>query len=51
VTSTEVSALVVVDPEGRGTRPLCAASLEADAPIIELLPLNPRLAAQAQPEP
>jgi ABC-type multidrug transport system ATPase subunit len=51
VTSTEVSALVVVDPKGRGTRPLCAACLQADAPIVELLPLNPRVAEQAQPEP
>jgi ABC-type multidrug transport system ATPase subunit len=51
VTSTEVSALVVGDPEGLGTRPLCAASLLADAPIVELLPLNPGVARQAQPEP
>jgi ABC-type multidrug transport system ATPase subunit len=42
VTSTEVSALIVVDIAGRGTLPLSRASLDADAPIIELVPLSRR---------
>lgn len=31
--------LVVADPDTRGTRPLIAASLSADAPVVELYPL------------
>jgi hypothetical protein len=47
----EVTALVVVDASSRGTVPLFKAALEADAPIIELVPLDLRRPERAVPEP
>jgi ABC-type multidrug transport system ATPase subunit len=42
VMAAEVTALVVVDRRGQGTGPLLRSALEANAPIIELVPLNLR---------
>jgi hypothetical protein len=41
----------VVDASSRGTVPLFKAALEADAPIIELVPLDLRRPERAVPEP
>jgi ABC-type uncharacterized transport system ATPase subunit len=38
--AADARGLVVADPTGRGTRPLIAASLSADAPLVELYPLR-----------
>jgi ABC-type multidrug transport system ATPase subunit len=45
VMAVEMTALVVVDRRGQGTGPLLLAALEANAPIIELVPLNLRQSA------
>ena len=42
VMAAEMAALVVVDRRGQGTGPLLRSALEANAPIIELVPLNLR---------
>lgn len=42
-------ALVVADPRAQGTRPLIAASLSADAPVVELYPLLRESQTEAGP--